>query len=53
MEPRLIIAYSIMLFMALSFIGLIVYATRHGRARRRSERLHRQRKARIRSEASA
>jgi type VI protein secretion system component VasK len=54
MEMRLIIAYSIMLFMALAFAGILFYATRRGRARRRNERFHsRRRKARTEAQASA
>ncbi len=54
MDTRLIVAYALILFMALAFVSIIVYATREGRARRRADRAHRrQRKARRRAEASA
>jgi len=54
METRLVIAYAIMFFMAVAFAAAIFYATRSGRARRRSDRAHRRhRKARLSGEASA
>jgi hypothetical protein len=54
METRLLIAYALIAFMALAFAGLILYATREGRRRRRSDRVHRRvRKARLTAEAAA
>ena len=52
MDTRFIIAYALILFLGLSFISIIFYATREARARRRGSRIdRRERKARLRTSA--